>query len=201
MTQAEQLLEVMAGAAARGYGGERVSELEHALQCAELAEQAGADEMMVLAALLHDVGRYAVDQALITDRVDGERGEPARAARRRGHHEMGAALIAPWVPTRTAWCVGAHADAKRYLCATEPDYYDRLSPGSRRTLEMQGSLMAPAEIARFSAHPWAHDAIVLRRWDDSAKVIGKPTRPLTAWEPLLRRYFDGAPRGSAETSS
>jgi predicted HD phosphohydrolase len=113
MTQAERLLEAMAGAAARRYGGERVSELEHALQCAELAEQAGADEPMVLAALLHDVGRYAVDQALIADRVDDERGQPAAVARRRGHHEVGAALIAPWVPARSAWCVGAHAEAKR----------------------------------------------------------------------------------------
>jgi gamma-butyrobetaine dioxygenase len=201
MTQTERLLEAMAGAAARCYGGERVSELEHALQCAELAELAAADEPMVLAALLHDVGRYAVDQALIGDRVDDARGQRADATRRRGHHEVGAALIAPWVPARTAWCVGAHADAKRYLCATEPAYYARLSPGSRRTLEMQGSLMSPAEAARFSAHPWAPDAIVLRRWDDGAKVMGKPTRPLTAWEPLLRRYFDGAPRPSAETAS
>ena len=90
---------------------------------------------------------------------------------------------------------------KRYLCATEPGYYDLLSQGSRRTLEMQGGAMSSTETARFSAQPWASDAIALRRWDDSAKVVGKPTRPLVAWEPLLRHYFDGPPRSPAAASS
>jgi gamma-butyrobetaine dioxygenase len=201
VTQADRLREAMAGAAARRYGGETVSELEHALQCAELAEQAGADEGLVLAALLHDVGRYAVDQALIGDRVDGAPTGGPRAEPLRGHHQVGAALIAPWVPPRTAWCVAAHADAKRYLCATEPDYYARLSRGSRRTLELQGSVMSPTEAARFAAQVWAPDAIALRRWDDGAKVIAKPTRPLVAWEPLLRRCFDRPPRPSGATSA
>ena len=128
-TMAERLLDAMAGAAARRYGGEAVSELEHALQCAELARGAGADEELQLACLVHDVGRYAVDQSLVSDST-----EPMPAGpRARGHHEVGAELIAPWVPERVAWCVRMHADAKRYLCATEPDYFGRLSAVSRHT--------------------------------------------------------------------
>ena len=80
----DRLLDAMAGSAARRYGAERVSELAHALQCAELAREAGADEGLTLACLLHDVGRFAVDQALIFDRVGGGRaggrGPPAPAA-------------------------------------------------------------------------------------------------------------------------
>ncbi len=76
----DRLLDAMAGSAARRYGAERVSELAHALQCAELAREAGADEELTLACLLHDVGRFAVDQALIFDRVGGGR------AGGRGHH-------------------------------------------------------------------------------------------------------------------
>src|SRR5262249_58378230 len=41
---AERLLAVLAGSGARRYGGEVVSELEHALQCAELARAGAADE-------------------------------------------------------------------------------------------------------------------------------------------------------------
>jgi len=146
-----------------------------------------------MAALLHDVGRYAVDQALIFDRVPGEGPPPPRSgARPRGHHEVGAELIAPWVPERVAWCVRAHADAKRYLCSVEPGYYDVLSPASKRTLELQGGVMTTGEAAQLAAHPWVADVVALRRWDDRAKVVGKATRPLSAWASLLRRYFRDA---------
>lgn len=181
---ADRLLGALSGAAARLYGGEAVSELEHALQCADLARDAGADEELELACLLHDVGRWAADPSLISDRAD--------VARVRGavpHSILGAELIAPWVPARVTWCVRMHADAKRYLCATDPAYYDRLSPASRHTLGLQGGLMSAAEVAALSGHPWLTDALRLRRWDDEAKVPGTSTRALTDWAPLLRRYF------------
>jgi predicted HD phosphohydrolase len=179
----DRLLDAMAHSGARRYGTERVSELAHALQCAELAEAAGADPELTLACLLHDVGRFAVDQARVFDRVGGAR--PGA----RGHHEIGADLIAPFVPERVAWLVRMHADAKRYLCTTEPDYHAILSPASRHTLTLQGGLMRPEEVARHAGHPWLPDALRLRRWDDAAKVVGKMTRPLEGWEPLLRTYF------------
>jgi predicted HD phosphohydrolase len=179
----DRLLDAMAHSAARRYGSERVSELAHALQCAELARDAGADEQLTLACLLHDVGRFAVDQTLVFDRVGG--GRPGG----RGHHEIGADLIAPYVPERVAWLVRMHADAKRYLCSTEPGYHATLSAASQHTLTLQGGLMSPEEIGRHAAHPWLPDALRLRRWDDLAKVVGKETAPLSAWEPLLRTYF------------
>jgi gamma-butyrobetaine dioxygenase len=185
-TMAERLLAAMARSAARRYGGEAVSELAHALQCADLARAGGADEELQLACLLHDVGRYAVDQALVADTTEATRVGPGA----RGHHEVGAELIAPFVPERVAWAVGMHADAKRYLCATKPGYLDRLSPVSRHTLRLQGGVMSPAEAARFAAHPWHRDAVALRRWDDDAKVVGKPTRALEEWAPLIRRWLD-----------
>lgn len=186
MTMADSLLESLAGAAARQYGGEAVTELAHSLQCADLAEAEGADEELVLACLLHDVGRYAVDQRLVFDSK-----EPARVSRRgRGHHEIGAELIAPWVPPRVAWLVRMHADAKRYLCATEAGYLERLSRASHHTLALQGGVMNAGEVAAAAAHPWMEDALRLRRWDDRAKDPEAAPRPLQARAPLLRRYFD-----------
>ena len=134
-----RLLAALASAS-RQYGGEPVSELAHSLQCADLAEAAGADEELVLASLLHDVGRFAVDPGLIDDGT-----ESATPASRggRGHHDMGAALIAPHVSVRVAWLVRMHVPAKRYLCATEPDYLGRLTPVSRHTLALQGGIMTP----------------------------------------------------------
>ena len=187
---ADRLLDAMRESAARQYGTERVTELAHALQCADLAAGAASDDEMVVACLLHDVGRYAVAQEGISDTLEQV---AAHGAARRGHHDAGADLIAPHVPERVAFLVRAHADAKRYLCSVDPGYYETLSKGSRRTLELQGGIMTPDEAARAEAHPWWRDAVRLRRWDDEAKVVGKATRPLSAWEALVRKYFT-APR-------
>jgi [1-hydroxy-2-(trimethylamino)ethyl]phosphonate dioxygenase len=182
---ADRLLDAMARSAARRYGGEAVSELEHALQCADLAREGGADEELQLACLLHDVGRYAVDQALVSDTTETTRVGPGA----RGHHEVGAELITPWVPERVAWSVRMHADAKRYLCAIEPEYFERLSDVSRHTLRLQGGVMSRSEVAEFAQHRWVRDAVALRRWDDEAKIAGKKTRSLEDWSPLLRHWF------------
>ena len=190
-TMTERLLDAMQRSAARQYGREQVSELAHALQCADLAAAGGADEELVLACLLHDVGRYAVAQEEIADTLETV---ATRAGHARGHHEAGADLVAAHVPERVAFLIRSHADAKRYLCATEPAYYDTLSKGSRHTLTLQGGIMAAAEAERAAAHPWWADALRLRRWDDHAKVIGKATSALGTWEPLLRKYFDAAAR-------
>src|SRR5499433_4569411 len=145
MTMADRLIEAMSRSAARQYGQERVDELAHALQCAELADAGGADEELVLACLLHDVGRYAVAQDDITDTLE----RTATSLRTgRGHHEAGADLVAPYVPERVAFLIRAHAEAKRYLCTTEPGYYDSLSRGSKHTLTLQGNLMASEAVGR-----------------------------------------------------
>jgi predicted HD phosphohydrolase len=196
-TMADRLLDAMRESAARQYGTERVTELAHALQCAELAADAGCDEEMVLACLLHDIGRYAVAQEDISDTLEQVAASAASGAKRRGHHDAGADLIAPYVPERVAFLVRAHADAKRYLCAAEPGYYQTLSGGSKRTLALQGGIMTPDEAARAAEHPWWPDAVRLRRWDDDAKIVGKPTRPLSAWETLVRKYLTAPRLGAA----
>jgi predicted HD phosphohydrolase len=182
----DRLIEAMTKSAPRQYGKEGVTELAHALQCADLAEGAGADEGLVLACLLHDVGRYAIAQDKVSDTLEiGAQ----RSAAARGHHEAGADLIAPHVPARVAFLIRAHTDAKRYLCSTEPGYHDKLSRGSKHTLTLQGGVMMAEEIRRAETNPWWPDALRLRRWDDEAKVVGKKTRPLSAWKPLLQKYF------------
>jgi predicted HD phosphohydrolase len=185
-TMADRLIEAMTRSAQRQYGKERVTELAHALQCAGLAAGAGGDEQMILACLVHDVGRYAVAQEEISDTLVESGPRPGKV---RGHHEAGADLVAPYVPERVAFLVRAHADAKRYLCAADPGYYDTLSNGSKHTLALQGGIMTADEAVSVATHPWWPDALRLRRWDDEAKIVGKATRPLSAWEPLLRKYF------------
>jgi predicted HD phosphohydrolase len=129
--------------------GEAVDLLEHQLQTAEGLERAGADDELICAGLLHDLG---------DGRVSPEE-----------HAAWAAWLVQPLFGERVAWLIGAHADAKRYLCTVDPEYRRALSPVSQRTLIEQGGLMDEAEATAFAAHPWAADALLLRRCDDGGK--------------------------------
>jgi predicted HD phosphohydrolase len=148
----------------RLYAGEPVSQLEHALQAAHQAEQAGAPDWLVIAALLHDVG-HLVD-------------EPAGAD---GPHELlGARLVAPLFGRPIARVIALHVRAKRYLCAVDSAYAAGLSPASIRSLARQGGPLSPDEVDLFERQPYHRDALQLRRWDEAAKVTGKPAPPLAA---------------------
>ena len=145
------------------YGGEAVDQLAHALQAGTLAVAAGARPAVVAAALLHDIGRSP-----------GVTAELPEAP----HERAGAAYCARLLGHEVGWLVGAHVLAKRALVTLEPDYAARLSPVSVRSLAAQGGPAAEAEVERFLRHPLAAEAMLVRRWDDEAKVAGAPTRTL-----------------------
>jgi predicted HD phosphohydrolase len=67
-----------------------------------------------------------------------------------------------------------HVDAKRYLCATRPGYYDALSDDSKRSLVLQGGTFDAAQAAAFIAQPARRRRGALRLWDDLAKTAGLP---------------------------
>lgn len=149
------------------YFGEPVTQLEHALQTAQLAEQAGSDTETVVAAFLHDIGHLLPvdDMAGYMDgygTVDHER-LGADYLRELGFSEKVAQLIEN------------HVNAKRYLVAKSQDYFARLSEASLRTLEFQGGPMTPDEAAAFEGHPYFNEILQLRGWDEQAKIPGLPT--------------------------
>ena len=151
---------------------ESVTQEEHALQCAQLAIEADASPSMVAAALLHDVGHLLVarDRVPTTDL----------------HHEAeGARALARWFGPEVTRPIALHVAAKRYLCAVDPTYFDGLSAGSVRSLELQGGPMSDEDVARFAAMPGGDDAADLRRWDDRAKVVGRPTKEIADHRDLL----------------
>lgn len=158
MTPAElrAMIEDLAGLP---YGDEPVDQRAHALQTAALALAEGADDDLVLAALLHDIGK-------------------AKPVRQRypglGHDLAGERFCSDVLGERIAWLVGSHAEAKRYLVTTDAGYASLLTPASVRSLAAQGGPMSDEEVSRFVSHPWAADSVRLRRWDDGAK---DPTAP------------------------
>jgi|SRR5690349_12193381 len=149
----------------RMYSGEPVTQLEHALQTAHAAECAGADAALVTAALLHDLGHLINDQGE-TPTARGIDDVHQYAALPFLRQLFGDDVLEP---------IRLHVDAKRYLCAVEPDYYDALSPDSQRSLALQGGRYDASAAAAFAAQPGAQRAVALRRWDDAAKAAGRTT--------------------------
>ena len=175
MSAADRILDILETSGADQYGDEDVSQLQHALQCAHLAERSGAPAPLVAAALLHDFGhlihKFGEDAA--------RRGIDDR------HEMLGRKYLARWFGEAVTAPVGLHVDAKRWLCATDPAYFDTLSPASVRSLELQGGPFGEAEAAAFIAQPYAHDALAVRRWDEQAKDPGAVTPGLGRYRPHI----------------
>ena len=154
-----ELLKIFEGRATRRYGLSAVSQLQHALQAAHQAERDGCTPATVLACLLHDVGHMIHDL--------GE--DPAARGLDDRHEELGASWLARRFGPDVCEPVRLHVAAKRYLCATEADYFGKLSPDSVRSLELQGGKMSKDEVASFELLPFAGEAVRLRRYDEAAK--------------------------------
>ena len=142
------------------YGVEPVTQVQHALQTAALAEQEEATPQLVVSAFLHDIGHL-----LSSDDLPKSLAEDLHDR----HEERGAIWLETTFGLEVADPIRLHVAAKRYLCTTEQDYAERLSPTSYKSYLDQGGPMSAAEISAFEAEPHFKAAIRLRRWDDSAK--------------------------------
>ena len=155
------------------YGGEAITQLEHALQCAELALEQGASASLISAALLHDIGHLA----------DGETDETYP------HGELAAALLSQLFGPAVTEPIRLHVEAKRYLCAADPLYWSGLSPASRRSLEWQGGPYTAEQADVFIRQAYAEDAVKLRLWDDTAKECDKLTPTLSRFIAILEEVM------------
>jgi phosphonate degradation associated HDIG domain protein len=158
------------------YGAEAVSQLEHALQCATLAQTAGEGPHMISACLLHDLGH------LLREHDD----DPFEHGVDDVHEYIALPFLRSLFDQVVLEPIRLHVDAKRYLCATEKDYWGGLSAASRRSLELQGGAFSPEEAQLFIGRAYADEALRLRRWDDQAKVVGQATPGLAHFVGVLR---------------
>ena len=175
----EEIEALFAGEGLREYFGEDVSQARHMFQAASLAEAAEADRELVAAALLHDVGHFkgALSGRDLMEGTDNH------------HAQTGAAWLAQWFPPSVTEPVRLHVAAKRYLCATEPGYFEQLSPASVHSLSVQGGPMDDTEVAAFAALTHAQDAVAVRRWDDQAKDPERATPGFDHFRALLEELL------------
>ncbi len=172
----EMIAALIDGKGEKRYGLSAVNQRAHALQAALLAEQSGCDSALITAALLHDIGHMVHDL--------GE--DPAAAGIDDRHEELGGVFLTRWFGPAVTEPVRLHVAAKRYLCATEADYFARLSPDSVRSLELQGGPMSAEEVAAFQALAEHAAAVQLRRFDEAAKVRDLAIPPVAHFLPHVK---------------
>lgn len=156
-----QLIELFESKGNSMYGGEAVTQLEHALQAAALAKKEHASDSLIVASLLHDIGHllHEMPETASEDGIDDI------------HEELAAKFLSDYFIDAVVEPVKLHVQAKRFLCAVEPGYYESLSQPSKASLSFQGGIMNDVEIGNFQQNPFYKEAISLRKWDDMAKVL------------------------------
>ncbi|MFL6601734.1 MAG: HD domain-containing protein [Steroidobacteraceae bacterium] len=178
MTIAEHIFAIFQRRGSGAYFGEHVSMSEHALQAAYFARQESAPEVLVLAALLHDIGH-------LIEAAPDELAEWTSDAR---HEEIGARWLSRRFAAEVSEPVRLHVPAKRYLCATDPGYVAMLSQASVVTLKLQGGPMGRSEVLRFETERYHPQALRVRRWDDQGKVSGLKTPGLAEYRGLIEKF-------------
>ncbi len=159
---------------AEQYSGEPVTQLEHALQTAHLAEQSDAGDELVTACLLHDLGHllYAEDAGVASGST------PTLLGIDDTHQYYALPFLRGLFDDAVLDAIRLHVDAKRYLCQANAGYHARLSDDSKRSLVLQGGVFDADQAAAFLARPGARNAVMLRQWDDLAKQEEGRTPPL-----------------------
>lgn len=155
--------------------GEDATQLQHALQVAELARRNGCTDALIAASLLHDIGQLMDDAGSAADTL----GIDAR------HEISGARFLEACFPASVSEPVRLHVAAKRYLCAVDPAYLERLSRASLLSLKYQGGPMTPGETRTFETESLHAEAVMLRRFDDGGKLPNWHPPELRSYRALL----------------
>ena len=136
--------------------GERVTQFDHALQCAALARAQGRPDTLVAAALLHDYGHLIDDRGHLAERegIDG------------AHEAVGADALSAWFGPAVTQPIALHVAAKRYLCAVEPRLPRRAQPGFAAEPGLQGGAARAARSRRLQG-------LAVRRRSRAAAPLGR----------------------------
>jgi phosphonate degradation associated HDIG domain protein len=163
------------------YAGEKLTQLEHMVQAAQLAEEQGYEEEVILAAFLHDIGHIC---------EDGHGDNEMDGFGIKDHEEIGADFLKNrGFSKKVVRLVESHVEAKRYLTFKYPEYYEQLSDASKKTLEYQGGRMDEEEANAFEQYPLFSLIIQMRKWDEEAKIEHQPLPDLLHYRQMIYHHL------------
>ena len=162
------------------YLGEPVTMGQHMLQGATMAEKSRESDEIIIGTLLHDIGHFTSEFGTFSmeDTED------------RYHEDAGAAVLEQFFPKIITDCCRHHVAAKRYLCATDPEYFQKLSTASIHSLNLQGGPMSEAEIKNFERNPNLKKILKVRLYDDAGKIPDMITPSFWHFAPLVQKMVD-----------
>lgn len=161
------------------YGLESVSQLEHALQCAHLAETANETPSTIVAALLHDLGHLIVTSKEGLAEHDTSKDDL--------HQYIALPFLRGVFSDAVLEPIRMHVDAKRYLCAVDDSYWASLSIASKHSLEQQGGVFTQSQAEEFLKQLYSEEAVRLRRYDDLAKIADLQVPNLAHFESYVKQ--------------
>lgn len=161
------------------YIGEDVSQNEHMIQSAMLAEQHGEPIHIILACFFHDIGHLIQEYHQKMNHLGVK------------HHEkIGAQLLRnSGIPEPIPTLVEHHVKTKQYKVFKFKNYHNTLSNASKNTLILQGGQMTPEQAFEFEQHPLFLSFMKIRHYDDHAKVIGLNINPLSYYEDMCSHFM------------
>ena len=162
------------------YLGEPVTMGQHMLQGATMAEKSREPDEIIIGTLLHDIGHFTSEFGTFSmeDTED------------RYHEDAGAAVLEQFFPKIITDCCRHHVAAKRYLCATNPEYFQKLSTASIHSLNLQGGPMSEAELKDFEKNPNLKKILKVRLYDDAGKIPDMVTPSFWHFAPLVQKMVD-----------
>ena len=162
------------------YLGEPVTMGQHMLQGATMAEKSREPDEIIIGTLLHDIGHFTSEFGTFSmeDTED------------RYHEDAGAAVLEQFFPKVITDCCQHHVAAKRYLCATDPGYFQKLSTASIHSLNLQGGPMSEAELKDFEKNPNLKKILKVRLYDDAGKIPDMITPSFWHFAPLVQKMVD-----------
>lgn len=190
MTPDEVVEQIVEFFRARGelHYGEAVTQREHALQTALLAQRAGEPASFVIACLLHDVGHLLPARLSLPGPTDVSVEVETTPDDDLFHEEQGARWLRAYFPEEITQPIRLHVAAKRYLCWKDPSYHEGLSPASQQSLRLQGGPMTSQEASQFASHPHHEAALRLRWFDDQGKIPEMELPPLEDYVAEIRQW-------------